>query len=92
MAPTFGWDRLKDEANRRKHGVSFMEAVSAFADPLSVTIGDPDHSEGEERFILLGQSSQGRLLVVTHTDRDEHTRIISAREASRQERKEYENA
>ena len=90
MAPTFEWDRRKDEENRRKHGVSFLEAVVAFADPLSITIGDPDHSEGESRYVLLGQTDQGRLLVVTHTDRDESTRIISAREASRQERRQYE--
>jgi uncharacterized DUF497 family protein len=90
MRPTFEWDRLKDEENRRKHGVAFIDALSAFKDPLSVTVRDPDHSEGEERFILLGQSSKGRLLVVVHTDRDGCTRIISAREASRPERRQYE--
>jgi uncharacterized DUF497 family protein len=92
VGPTFEWDRRKDEGNRRKHGVAFTEAVTAFADSLSVTIGDPDHSEGEERFILLGRSNRGRLLVVTHTDRDECTRIISVREASRRERRQYEDA
>jgi len=90
MGPTFEWDRRKDEENRRKHGVFFLEALSAFADPLSVTIDDPDHSEGESRYILLGQSDQNRLLVITHTDRNECTRLISAREATRQERRQYE--
>jgi uncharacterized DUF497 family protein len=71
--------------------VAFPEAVSAFTDPLSVTIEDPDHSEGEQRLILLGLSNQNRLLVVIHTDRDECTRIISAREANRRERRQYEN-
>jgi uncharacterized DUF497 family protein len=90
MGPTFEWDRRKDEYNRKKHGVSFLEAVSAIADPLSITIDDPDHSVGESRYILIGQSDGGRLLVVTHTDRSECTRIISAREATRYERRHYE--
>jgi uncharacterized DUF497 family protein len=90
MAATFEWDPAKDETNRRKHGVAFSEAISAFMDTLSVTIPDPDHSTGESRFILLGRSHQGRLLVVVHTDRQDRIRIISAREADRRERREYE--
>lgn len=90
MAATFEWDPSKAESNRRKHGVSFGEAISAFKDPLSSTISDPDHASGEERFVLLGQSQNGDLLVVVHTDREERIRIISARKANRHERKEYE--
>jgi uncharacterized protein len=76
--------------NARKHGITFTEASTAFRDPLSLTIPDPDHSEREERFLLLGRSSSGRLLVVTHTERTEAVRIISARAASRRERRDYE--
>ena len=67
----FEWDPEKARANLAKHGVSFEEAMACFLDPLSVTILDPDHSEGENRFVLIGQSSTGRLLVVVHTDRGE---------------------
>ncbi|MGQ0568453.1 MAG: BrnT family toxin [Armatimonadota bacterium] len=74
-----------------KHGVSFEEAATAFVDPLSLTIFDPDHSEEEDRFILLGQTYTGRLVVVVHTDRGDSARIIRARLATRRERKEYEN-
>ena len=89
MALTFEWDPLKARTNLQKHGVSFSEAVSAFTDQLSVTIPDPDHSEGEERFLLLGLSDEGRLLIVVHADRGEKIRIISAREANRRERRQY---
>lgn len=92
MTATFEWDPGKDEVNRKKHGVAFGEAISAFIDPLSVNIFDPDHSIGEQRFVLLGQSMQGRLLVVSHTERDHRIRIISARKANRYERKEYEKS
>ena len=90
MAATFEWDPVKAEANRRKHGVSFSEALSAFKDPLSITVSDPDHSRGEERFVLLGQTQEGDLLVVVHTDRNECIRIISARKANRHEQRKYE--
>jgi uncharacterized protein len=90
MGATFEWDAAKDEANRRKHGVSFREGISAFMDPLSVTIPDPDHSAEEERFLLLGENHRGQLLVVSHTDRQDRVRIISVREADRRERREYE--
>jgi uncharacterized DUF497 family protein len=88
----FEWDREKARANLSKHGVSFEEAMQAFLDPLSVTILDPDHSEGEDRFVLLGESRSGRLLVVVHTERGTAIRVISARRATRRERRAYEQA
>jgi uncharacterized protein len=90
MALNFEWDAAKAVANLRKHGVAFDEACSAFADPLSRTIRDPEHSLGEHRFVLLGRSNAGRLLVVAHTDRGATIRLISARPATRPERKTYE--
>lgn len=90
MPYQFEWDSDKAEANLRKHGVSFDEAVTVFGDPLSVLLSDPDHSEGEERYLVLGQSAQGRLLVVAFVERPPRTRIISARLAIRRERKDYE--
>ena len=86
----FEWDRAKAEANRRKHRVSFDEATTIFFDPLSVTIADPDHSSTERRFVTIGLSSGGRLLVVAHTERGSILRLISARPASASERKRYE--
>jgi uncharacterized DUF497 family protein len=86
----FEWDPKKAEANLSKHGVSFREAVTAFGDPLSMNMADPDHSTGEERFIVLGMSDRYRLLVVSYTERPPRTRIISARLATRHERKQYE--
>jgi uncharacterized DUF497 family protein len=90
MPLRFAWDARKAVANLRKHGVSFAEAATAFQDPLSITIRDPDHSAHEERFILIGQSRQQHLVVVAHVERDETIRIISARPANRQERTSYE--
>jgi len=86
----FEWDPKKAEANLSTHGVSFVEAVTAFGDPLSMNMADPDHSEDEERFIVLGMSDRYRLLVVSYTERPPRTRIISARLATRYERKHYE--
>ncbi len=86
----FEWDAGKSSSNREKHGVSFEEASTAFGDPLSRTILDPDSSDDETRYILLGQAVSGRLLVVVHTDREESTRLISARLATRGERRSYE--
>ena len=86
----FVWDRAKAEQNLRKHGVDFAEAATAFGDPLSITISDPDHSVGEERWLLVGQSSAGRLLVVAHTERGNEIRLINARLATRRERETYE--
>ena len=90
MGYNFEWDLEKAEANLRKHGVSFAEAVTAFGDPLSMNMQDPDHSEGEHRFIVLGMSVRYRLLVVSYADRPLRTRIISARLATRHERRQYE--
>lgn len=87
----FEWDSEKAAENLRKHGVSFDEAATAFFDPLSVTIPDPDHSVGERRFITMGTSSTEKLLVVAHTEEESTLRIISARPASAAERKRYEN-
>lgn len=86
----FEWDPRKAESNVRKHRVSFDEAATAFADPLSITVGDPDHSEDEQRFLLLGVSHAGRLLVIAHAERLETVRLISARLANRHERQTYE--
>jgi hypothetical protein len=87
----FEWDRGKGKRNLRKHGVSFDEGVTVFFDPLSATFDDPDHSIGEHRLITVGFSSQGRLLVVSHTERGNTIRIISARPATARERKRHEN-
>jgi uncharacterized protein len=87
----FEWSARKAAANLRKHGVSFDEAASVFFDPLSATGGDPDHSFDETRFVTFGISSSGRLLVVAHAERHNAIRIITARPATRAERKLYEN-
>lgn len=87
----FEWDDAKAESNETKHGVTFAEAMTIFADTLSVTGYDPAHSDEEDRFLTMGMSVEGRLLVVSHTDRGDVIRIISAREASRRERKDYED-
>lgn len=86
----FEWDPIKAENNERKHGVSFFEAAAIFGDILSLTFTDPDHSDAEDRFITIGLSQRQRLLIVSHTDREARTRIISAREVTRSERKIYE--
>jgi uncharacterized DUF497 family protein len=90
MSLQFTWDSRKAAANLRKHGVGFPEAATAFADPHSITIADPDHSVGEERFVLIGQSDRRRVVVVAHVERGDLIRIISARLASRRERNIYE--
>ena len=86
----FEWNAQKAAANLRKHGVSFDEASSVFFDPLSATGADPDHSLDERRFVTFGKSSSGRLLLVGHAERDDAIRIITARQATRAERKLYE--
>ena len=86
----FEWDPKKAAVNKRKHGVTFEEASSALRDSYSATAHDPDHSEGEERFVTFGISSRGRLLVVSHTERGNTIRIISARPATNAERQIYE--
>jgi len=90
MALEFEWDPLKAESNLRAHGVSFDEATTVFRDTLSITIADPDHSNSEDRFIDIGLSHRGQLLVVSYTERKDRIRIISARPANRAERKSYE--
>ncbi|MEZ5553806.1 MAG: BrnT family toxin [Pseudomonadales bacterium] len=87
----FEWDPAKEMQNIRKHDVSFHEAQSAFADSLSMTIPDPDNSDGERRFVLLGMTSEGRLVVVPYTERGDRIRIISARLATRREILQYES-
>lgn len=86
----FEWDGKKAEANEKKHGVSFHEAATVSGDALAVTFSDPDHSIGEYRFITFGISRMNRLLVVSHSDRKDKARIISARRATRKEREIYE--
>jgi len=86
----FEWDPRKAAANLRKHGVAFEEAATAFADPHSITIADPDHAVGEDRFVLVGRSAGQRLLVVIHLERGERIRLISARLAAGRERRAYE--
>ena len=90
MQTLFEWDSHKAEANLRRHGVSFEEAQTVFTDPLSITLADPDHSEDEERFIDIGMSDNRRVLVVVYTERVQRIRLISARQATSAERKQYE--
>lgn len=90
MAFIFQSDRKKARQNLKRHKVSFEEASTVFGDTFSRTIGDPLHSEDEDRYVIIGQSVQGRLLVVVHTVRGDNIRIISARVATRTERMKYE--
>ena len=90
MSLRFTWDPAKAAANLRKHGVSFIEASTAFADPFSITIPDPDHSVGEEYFVLLGRTDRDRIVAVAHVERRDLIRLVSARLATRRERKTYE--
>ena len=92
MALRFEWDKRKADSNLRAHGVSFREATTVFADPLSITISDPDHSMAEMRFVDIGLSHRGRLLVVSYTERGNRIRLISARLATGNERRRYEEA
>ena len=87
----FEWDDAKAEANERKHGVTFSEAMTVFGDPVSVTGYDPKHADDEDRFLTMGKSLADRLLVVSHKDRGDSIRVISARVATRRERKDYED-
>lgn len=87
----FEWDPLKAKENLRKHGVSFDEGATVLHDPLGITIYDPDHSIHEDRFLTIGLSSGGRVIIVAHSDRSDRTRVINARELTRKERKAYEN-
>jgi hypothetical protein len=86
----FEWDADKAAANLAAHKVSFEEAETVFDDPLYVDFFDPDHSEDEQRFLIVGESRQRRLLIVSYTERGEVTRLISARDVTASERKAYE--
>ena len=87
----FEWDRDKEQSNFKKHGVHFAEATTLFGDPFEVTILDPDHSIDEYRFLSVGISSTGRILVVSYVERPgDRIRIVSAREASQREQRQYE--
>ncbi|MCP5124127.1 MAG: BrnT family toxin [Gammaproteobacteria bacterium] len=86
----FEWDANKAATNLAKHSVSFEEAKTVFDDPLYVDFYDPDHSDEEHRYVMIGTSLQGRLLLVAYTERSDVIRLISAREATRAERKVYE--
>jgi uncharacterized DUF497 family protein len=90
MPLTFEWDPRKARSNLIKHGVGFEEASTVFGDLSSLTIPDPGHSRTEERYVTMGTTFTGKLLVVVHTDRGDNIRIISARRASRRERSSYE--
>ena len=87
----FEWDPDKERSNVGKHGLDFAEAMTVFNDPFELTVPDPDHSIGEARFVSMGGSEAGRLLVVSYTERTRgEIRIIGARPASRKERRQYE--
>jgi len=90
MGYVFEWDPEKAEANMRKHGIGFNEASTVFGDPLALLLPDPDHSSPEMRHLLLGISNKHRLMVVAFAERPPRTRLISARQATRQERRKYE--
>ena len=90
MGLTFEWDKLKAVANLEKHDITFEEASTVFKDSFSLTISDPLHSWGEQRIITIGESVEREILVVVHTQQETRIRIISAREATRKERRDYE--
>lgn len=92
MGLDFEWDPIKAVANEQRHRITFEEASTVFGDTLSSTIEDPDHSVGERRFLTMGVSFPGNLLVVSHTERQGVIRIISARKATRPERRTYERS
>ena len=90
MIPNFEWDRNKAAENIENHGVAFEEGLTVFADPLAAIFDDPDHSATERRELIIGHSSSQRLLIVSFTERPPGTRIISARETTARERRDYE--
>jgi uncharacterized DUF497 family protein len=87
----FEWDPQKEKTNIHKHNIGFREASTIFKDPLGITIFDPDHSSDEDRYITIGTSNRGRIIMVSHTDRGNRTRIINTRELTNAERIDYEN-
>ena len=90
MRLSFEWDEEKAKTNLRKHGISFDEAATVFIDPFSITIPDQDHSMDEQRYVDIGSSEKGRVLVVVYAERGANIRIISCREATPSERRLYE--
>jgi uncharacterized protein len=86
----FEWDPRKADINLQKHQVAFAEAATVFGDDFAITVQDPDHSKTEERYITIGWSHHRRLLIVSHTDRNNRIRIISARELTKAEKQAYE--
>lgn len=90
MTLSFEWDEEKAATNFKKHQVSFEEGKTVFNDPLSITIPDPDHSIDEERYVDIGMSSKGQVLVVVYTERGENIRLISCRKATKPEQRSYE--
>ena len=90
MQMQFEWDEEKAEINLKKHKISFEEAKSVFGDPFAITIDDPDHSKEEQRYLDIGKSANGKLLVVVYTERGKKTRIISCRKATPSERRIYD--
>lgn len=86
----FEWNENKAASNLLKHGVTFEEAKNVFDDPLYVDFYDPDHSESEERYLIIGESNRGQLLIVSYTEKGNSIRLISAREVTRAEREAYE--
>jgi uncharacterized DUF497 family protein len=87
----FEWDETKAKSNIAKHGLDFVEAATVFGDPLAITFFDPDHSDEEDRYLTIGMSINNRVVIVSHTDREQAVRIISARVATKAERKGYED-
>jgi len=92
LAVVYEWDARKATGNFRKHRVVFTEAATVFLDPLAVTYQDPDHSETEHRYITVGESTRARIILVSHLDRRDRIRIISARRATRKEAHDYREA
>ncbi|MEG3437416.1 BrnT family toxin [Pannus brasiliensis CCIBt3594] len=90
MKLEFEWNEEKAKANQRKHGISFEEASTVFDDPLSINFDDPDHSVGENRYLIIGLSDQGKFLLVSYTERERKIRLISARLVTPKERRYYE--
>jgi len=88
--PQFEWERKKAKSNEAKHAVSFEEAITVFADPLARIFDDAGHSESERREIIIGHSGERRLILVSFTGSDDNIRLLSARKATRKERKDYE--
>jgi uncharacterized DUF497 family protein len=86
----FAWDEAKAASNAAKHGVTFAEAETVFDDPFFLDFYDPDHSDDEARYLIVGRSKAGRLLIVAYTEREDQHRLISARLTTRQEQRDYE--